>query len=202
MQLTADQNEILDGKNGEILQQAMIGLIKYGTAMGAREFIPISSAHTFFMSPEAIAQYFPPRRVRLTEKNITEFCEKLCQLQVRAKTTINPGSADVEKWRQTGATEATYHSLKQAIAISRKCGIIINWTCIPHLVDNTPVMNEHCSWSESSALIYANSIIGARTNREGGEASFYSALLGITPNYGLHLDENRKGTQFPSDSVR
>lgn len=196
MQLTAEQKVILDGKKGQILQQAMIGLVQYGTAVGARELIPISSAHTFFMSPKDVAQYFPPRRVQLTERNIAEFCEKLSEIQVKVRTTINPGPADLEKWRQTGATEATYRSLKQAIALSRKCGILINWTCIPHLVDNTPVMNEHCSWSESSALIYANSILGARTNREGGEASFFSALLGITPNYGLHLDEHRKGTHL------
>ena len=50
MRLTKEQKKILDGKEGEILQQAMIGLVKYGTAMGAEEFIPISSAHTFFVS--------------------------------------------------------------------------------------------------------------------------------------------------------
>jgi len=196
MRLTEEQREILEGKEGEILQQAMIDLVKYGTAMGAEEFVPVSSAHTFFMSPESIAQYFPPRRVQLTERQVAEFCEKLCRLQVTAKTTVNPGPADLEKWRQMGATEATYRSLKQAAEISRRCGMLTNWTCIPHLVDNTPVLGEHCSWSESSALIYANSITAARTNREGGHASFFSGLLGLAPKYGLHLDENRKGTHL------
>ena len=93
-----------------------------------------------------------------------------------------------------GATEATHNSVKQVVQISRKCGILTNWTCIPYLEDNIPVPGDHCSWSESSALIYANSILGARTNRDGGEASFFSALLGLTPNYGLHFDDNRKGT--------
>jgi len=194
MRLTAEQKKILDGKEGEILQQAMIGLVKYGTAMGAEEFIPISSAHTFFFTPRSIAQYFPPRRVQLTEEDIAKFCEKLIHLQMRAKTTINPGLEDLKKWRQMGATETTHHSAKQVVKISRKCGILTNWTCIPYLEDNIPVLGDHCSWSESSALIYANSILGARTNRDGGEASFFSALLGITPKYGLHLDENRKST--------
>lgn len=196
MRLTEEQQRVLEGKEGEILQQAMIDLVKYGTAMGAEEFVPVSSAHTFFMSPEAIAQYFPPRRVQLTERQVAEFCEKLCRLQARAKTTVNPGPADLEKWRQMGATEAIHRSLNQAVEIGRRCGILTNWTCIPHLVDNTPVLGEHCAWSESSALIYANSIIGARTNREGGQASFFSGLLGLAPNYGLHLDENRKGTHL------
>ena len=194
MRLTEEQEKILNGKEGEILQQAMVGLVKYGTAMGADEFVPITSAHTFFFTPKSVAQYFPPRRVQLTEEDITKFCEKLSHLQVRAKTTINQGLEDLEKWRQMGATEATHNSVKQVLKISRECGILTNWTCIPYLGDNIPVLGDHCSWSESSAVIYANSILGARTNRDGGEASFFSALLGITPNYGLHLDENRKGT--------
>lgn len=196
MQLTMEQEEILQGKRGEILQQAMTGLVQYGTAMGAEELIAISSAHTFFMSPKDVAHYFPPRRVQLSERNIAEFCEKLCEIQVKVKTTVNPGPADFEKWRQMGATESIHHSLRGVAEISKRCGILTNWTCIPYLEDNIPVIGEHCSWSESSALIYANSMLGARTNRNGGEASFFSALLGVTPNYGLHLDENRKGTHL------
>jgi hypothetical protein len=196
MRLTEEQQEILKGKKGLILQQAIHGLVRYGEAMGAQELIPISSAHTFFMSPKDVAQYFPPRRVQLSERNVAEFCEKLCENQVKVKTTVNPGPADFEKWRQMGATKSIHDALREVVEVSRRCGILTNWTCIPYLEDNIPVIGEHCTWSESSALIYANSILGARTNRNGGEASFYSALLGVTPNYGLHLDENRKGTHL------
>jgi predicted aconitase len=196
MRLTEDQRRILDGKEGVIRQEAMLGLVKYGTAMGAEEFVPISSAHTFFMSPRGVAQYFSPRRVRLNGTDVAAFCERLAQIQVKAKTTINPGPVDLEKWTLMGAREQTYRETKQVMEISRRCGIMATWTCTPYLEDNIPILGEHCSWSESSALIYANSILGARTNREGGEASFYSGLLGITPKYGLHLDENRKGTHL------
>ena len=71
-----------------------------------------------------------------------------------------------------------------------------NWTCIPYLEDNIPVPGEHCSWSKSSALIYCNSILGARTNRDAAEASFFAALLGVTPKWGMHLAENRRGTHL------
>ncbi|KAA0002782.1 MAG: DUF521 domain-containing protein, partial [Thermoplasmata archaeon] len=57
---------------------------------------------------------------------------------------------------------------------------------------NLPHFNEHIAWSESSAVSFANSVIGARTNREGGPSALASAICGVTPNYGLHLDENRK----------
>ncbi|MFC1815110.1 aconitase X catalytic domain-containing protein [Thermodesulfobacteriota bacterium] len=197
MRLTGEQKRILDGKEGGILQQALISLVKYATAIGAEEFIPISSAHTFFISARSAAEYFPPRRVQLTEEQVAKFCEQLVQIQVRAKTTLDPPAlADLERWRQMGATEATCNSVRQVLDISRSCGILANWTCIPYLEDNIPVMGEHCSWSESSALIYCNSILGARTNRDAGQASFFSALLGITPKFGMHLDENRKGTHL------
>ncbi len=74
MRLTKEQKRILAGKEGEILQQAMIGLAKYGAAMGAREFIPITSAHTFFFSPRAVAEYFPPRGVQLSDGDVARFC--------------------------------------------------------------------------------------------------------------------------------
>jgi len=196
MRLTEEQKRSLDGEKGVILQLAMAYHIKYGAAMGAEEFIPISSAYTFFFSPRAGAQYFPPRHVQLSDEHIGRFCKKLAEIQVRAKNTIDPQAIDLEKWLQMSGSEATYNSLKKAVELCRKCGILANWTCIPYIEAYTPVMGEHCSWSESSALIYANSIPGAKTNRDRGEASFFSAILGITPNFVLQLDENRKGAHL------
>jgi hypothetical protein len=196
MRLTEEEKKILNGKEGEVLQQAMTALVKFGTAMGAEEFIPISSAHTFSMSPKDVAQYFPPRRVQLTDTDIARFFEKLSRIQMKVRTTINPGPVDIEKWQQMGATKETHNEAKKIMEINRRSGILTTWSCIPYLENNTPVMGEHCSWSESSALIYANSMLGARTNRDGGQASFFSGLLGITSNYGLHLDENRRGTHL------
>lgn len=92
-------------------------LVKCGDAVGAEEFIRISSAHAFFYSLKNVAQYFPPRRVQLTEKNIAEFCEKLIRIQMTVKTTINPGLSDLEKWRQIGTTQTTYHSLGEEVSV-------------------------------------------------------------------------------------
>ena len=73
--MNEEQKKILDGKEGEILQQSMVDLVNYGTAMGAEEFIPITSVHTSFSSMNKVAHRFPPRRVQLTEKDIAELCE-------------------------------------------------------------------------------------------------------------------------------
>jgi hypothetical protein len=95
-----------------------------------------------------------------------------------------------------GVDETTYGLLRQAVEVATQCGILATNSCTPHLMGNTPLLGEHCSWSETSAIIYCNSILGGRTNRDSSEISLASALLGITPNIGMHLDENRKGTDL------
>jgi len=196
MRLNAEHKQILDGKRGKILQQAMIDLVNYGTAMGAEEFVPITSAHTSFWGISKVARCFPPRRRELTGDDIAGFKESISSIRVKPNTTVNPGLVDLEKWRGMGSTEATYTAAMEAVEVAKKCGILSTFSCIPYLVGNAPTMGEHCSWCETSAIIYCNSILGARTNRESHETSLYSALLGITPKYGMHFAENRKGTHL------
>ena len=71
-------------------------------------------------------------------------------------------------------------------------GISTTCTCTPYLIGNVPRFKDHVSWSESSAVAYVNSVIGARTNREGGPGALAAAIVGKTPLYGFHHDENRK----------
>ncbi|MCD6400978.1 MAG: DUF521 domain-containing protein, partial [Anaerolineales bacterium] len=73
-------------------------------------------------------------------------------------------------------------------------GVITTATCTPYLAGNLPHFGEHIAWAESSAVCFANSVIGARTNREGGPSALAASLTGVTPEYGLHLTENRKPT--------
>ena len=77
MRLNEEQREILDGKKGGILQEALRGLIKYGTAMGAEDFIPISSAHTAFSAMDVVALAFPPRGVQLTKQDVDKFSQEM-----------------------------------------------------------------------------------------------------------------------------
>jgi predicted aconitase len=71
-------------------------------------------------------------------------------------------------------------------------GVVTTCSCTPYLFGNLPHFGEHIAWAESSAVCYANSVLGARTNREGGPSALAAALTGRTPAYGLHLDENRR----------
>jgi predicted aconitase len=111
--------------------------------------------------------------------------------KVKVLTTLNPAGMDLENWRQLGISEEFAEKQNLVIDAFRKMGILISCTCTPYLIGNLPRYGEHIAWSESSAVTFANSVIGARTNREGGPSALAAAFVGKTPCYGLHLDENR-----------
>jgi len=98
---------------------------------------------------------------------------------------------DLENWRNLGITAEFAEKQNLVIDAFRKMGIITSCTCTPYLIGNLPRYGEHVAWAESSAVTFANSVIGARTNREGGPSALAAAFVGNTPCYGLHLDENR-----------
>jgi predicted aconitase len=83
---------------------------------------------------------------------------------------------------------------KEIAAMAAQAGFIPTWTCAPYLVGNVPLKGEICAWTESSAVVYANSILAARTTRHGNESAIAASLLGLVPEFGVLLDENRKGT--------
>ncbi len=121
-----------------------------------------------------------------------EFLDELAKDgKVKVLTTLNPAGMDLENWRALGIDEE--FALKQNLVIEafQKMGIIVSCTCTPYLIGNLPRYGEHVAWSESSAVTFANSVIGALTNREGGPSALAAAFVGKTPCYGLHLDENR-----------
>jgi len=111
--------------------------------------------------------------------------------KVKVLTTLNPAGMDLENWRNLGIDKAFAQKQNQVIDAFNKMGIIISCTCTPYLIGNLPRYGEHIAWSESSAVTFANSVIGAKTNREGGPSALAAAFVGKTPCYGLHLDENR-----------
>ena len=97
----------------------------------------------------------------------------------------------MDNWKELGFPE--YFAIKQNEIVDAYAdlGILKTCTCTPYLVGNVPRFRDHISWSESSAVAYSNSVIGARTNREGGPAALAAAIVGKTPLYGFHLEENR-----------
>jgi len=94
------------------------------------------------------------------------------------------------RWREMGVDQEFAAKQQAVIAAYERLGVNLECTCTPYYLYKTS-FGDHLAWSESSAVSYANSVIGARTNREGGPGALAAALIGKTPCYGLHLDKNR-----------
>jgi predicted aconitase len=110
------------------------------------------------------------------------------------KATMNPAGMDLRNWRALGVPEQFAEKQLKIVTALKKMNLATTCTCIPYYAGNKPRIGSHIAWAESSAVAFANSVLGARTNREGGPAALASAIVGRTPLYGLHLAENRKPT--------
>ncbi len=181
MYLTREQERMLGGERGEVAQRLFRLLVRLGDVYGARRMIPIGSAQVSGVSHKSIGD---PGM---------EFLEDFAQkgAQVKALTYLNPAGMDLRDWRVMGIPEDFARKQERIVNAFKAMGVLVSATCTPYLAGNLPRFREHIAWSESSAVSFANSVIGARTNREGGPSALAAAICGVTPNYGLHLDENR-----------
>ena len=184
MHLTKDEEKILDGKKGEVHERMFRLLVRLGEIYGADKMIPIGSVQVAGVSYKSIGD---PG---------TEFLEDIASKNAKVKvlTYLNPAGMDLENWKKLGFPEDFAKNQLRIMNAFKKMGIVVTATCTPYLAGNLPRFREHIAWSESSAVSFSNSVIGARTNREGGPSALAAALCGVTPNYGLHIWENRQPT--------
>lgn len=184
MYLTRDEEKVLDGGEGPAHQKAMKVLVKLGEIYSARRLVPISSAQISGVSIKTIG-----------EPSI-DFLRDLVDGGGRVKVEaayLNPGGIDPLRWKEMGVPEELAKKQKEIIKLYAELGCLITNTCIPYDIGVIPQYGEKLAWSESSAVIFANSYFGARTNRCGGPSALMAALIGKTPEYGYHLDKNRQG---------
>jgi hypothetical protein len=174
---------MLDGKEGETIRKAMEILVALGKIFKANRMLKITSAQVSGVSYKNLGDAG------------MEFLEEFLmneKVKVKVLTTLNPAGIDLKEWKRMNISEKFAMKQLELIKIFENVGIFPTCTCTPYLIGNSPMFGEHISWSESSAVSYANSVLGARTNRESGISALCSALTGLTPEYGYHLDENRK----------
>jgi len=182
MYLTKNEETMLSGEKGEVVERSFRLLVRLGEIYGADKMIPVSSAQVSGVSYKSIGD--PGMEF------LEDYAEKGAKVQM--VTFLNPAGMDIEDWKELGIPPNFAEKQLRIMNAFRKMGIIVSATCTPYLAGNLPRYREHIAWSESSAISFSNSVIGARTNREGGPSALAAALCGVTPNYGLHLDENRK----------
>ena len=175
---------MLAGEHGEVLERNFRLLVRLGEIYGADKMIPVGSVQVAGVSYKSIGD---PG---------LEFLEDMASkgAKVTVPTTLNPPGMDLVDWKELGFPEDFAEKQLQIMNAFKRMGIMMTATCTPYLVGNLPSFGEHIAWSESSAVSFANSVIGACTNREGGPSALAAALCGVTPNYGLHLTEKRKPT--------
>jgi phosphomecalonate degydratase large subunit len=182
MYLSQEEEQIFQGCHGESLRRAMQILVSLGDIYGAERLIPVKSVQIAGVS----------------FKNIGEAgLEWISDLKGRVviPSILNPAGMDLHRWRNMGVDKEFASKQMEVIQAYTRLGISADCTCTPYQINpNLANRYDHLAWSESSAVSFANSVIGARTNREGGPSALAAALVGKTPLYGYHLEENRKPT--------
>lgn len=184
MKLNEDEREILAGKRGKGYRKAMEILVALGDLYEAERLIPVSSTQVSGVSFKTIG-----------EAGLEFIKDWSGDVQgTGCLSTLNPAGVDLDTAKEMGFPEDFIKKQGEIIEAYTGMGILPSCTCTPYLAGNLPGFGDHIAWAESSSVIFANSVLGARTNRESGVSALASALLGKTPLYGLHLEENRRAT--------
>ncbi len=185
LHLTEQEQAMLSGEQGPAVALSMRIITELGRIRGATELVDIDSVHIdgcIFYGQAGL-----------------DFAQKLVALggQVRVPTTVNVGSVDLihphlilqnterERWVAQGGRD-----LMQAYV---DLGCRQTWTCAPYQMDSRPDVGRHIAWAESNAIVFANSVLGARTDRYGDFVDIAAAITGKAPKGGLHLDAEREG---------
>ena len=184
MQLTREEQAVLDGERGEASQKAMELVVALGKIYGAEGLVDIISAHLSGASYKTIGD------------GGLLYLEDLARggAKVTVPSTLNPIGMDRERWEEMHIPGTFAEKQLRIVELYGSMGVRTTCSCTPYTGANVPGLGDHVAWAESSALSFVNSVIGARTNREGGPGALAAAIIGKTANYGLHIKENRKPT--------
>ena len=192
MELTKTQQEMLDGKQGEVMAKVAKTLVMYGEAFNAEKMVEVSSDYNHLVTSFGLGVLDP----------VYELMNTLIDAGVMSKQkfTADPRPLDpnvpanfiqnliFKKFMYN--KQAFYEDQLQKLGLLDKDGFTC--TCYMHEVGNTPKMGDVLSWSESSAVVYANSVLGARCNRNSGILDLMGSVVGFVPYFGLLTDEGRK----------
>ena len=183
MQLTDIEKKILAGEEGEAKQIAMEILTNIGEAMEADSFLEVSSV-------QAMAHF---GSLHIAGR---DWLEKLACMGGKCcvPTTQDPASIPFKHWQEMGYDSEYAENQYRLEAAIMKLGEMPKWSCTPYYQGSVPRAGQNIAWAESSAVSFANSVLGARTNRTPAGLAVCAALTGKMPRYGLYLPENRKAT--------
>ncbi len=179
--LSEKDRQMLDGDHGEAARLSMSILVRMAGVYEAAEMMDVTQAHIDGCGLMSTASL--------------EFAETLASQggRVSIPTTLNMVPLDLQNWREFGIPEDFADKATRLAKAYTDMGCIPTWTCAPYQGYLTPRFGQQIAWAESNAIVYANSVLGARTNRYGDYIDICAAITGRVPKYGLHLKHNRKG---------
>jgi hypothetical protein len=182
VETSAHDRALLSGENGDAAALAMRIVLETAEVMGAGHLIDVASAHVDGCLYHGVAGL--------------EFAERLVagDARVTVPTTLNVGYLDLlhpERYLGDGATAANSRRQMDAYVAM---GCRPTWTCAPYQLSDRPGFGEHVAWAESNAIVFCNSVLGARTNRYGDFIDICAAITGRVPSAGLHRDDERLAT--------
>jgi hypothetical protein len=182
LSLSANDQAMLDGRDGKAAQVAMRIIARMAAVQGASELIDITQAHIDGCI------YTGPASLR--------FAEQLCAwgAKVKVPTSLNAISVDQRRWRALSVDAAMGEPASQLADAYVRMGARPTFTCAPYLLETAPVFGEQIVWAESNAVAYANSVLGARTMKYPDYLDICIALTGRAPLSGCHLDQHRHAT--------
>ena len=179
LELSEYDRSLLDGEGGPAGQMAMRILARMAPFYGAQRLLDISGAHidsTIYIGQAGL-----------------EYAERLAGLgaRVRVPTTLNVSGLDEAGWQEWPVPADWAQGAQRQMVAYRSMGAIPTWTCAPYQTEYRPKFGEQIAWGESNAIVFANSVIGARSERYPDLLDICCAITGRAPAAGLHLDENR-----------
>lgn len=179
--LSVKDHEMLNGAHGPATKMAMSILVRMAEVAGAKELLDITGAHidsTVYIGDAGL-----------------EFAERLANLgaKVAVPTTLNVSGLDEHHWKEWAVPPLWAKQSQRQMAAYQSMGTIPTWTCAPYQTEMRPTFGQQIAWGESNAIVFANSVIGARTERYPDMFDVCCAITGRAPAIGLHLTENRAG---------
>ncbi|MDH4555652.1 DUF521 domain-containing protein [Pseudomonas sp. BN417] len=182
LKLDGRDREMLEGRHGKATEVAMRILLRIAELQGARELVDVTQAHIDGCI------YTGPASLR--------FARRLVEwgARVRVPTTLNSISVDKRRWRELGIDAELGEPASALGDAYLEMGAQTSFTCAPYLLDSAPRLGEQVVWAESNAVVYANSVLGARTLKYPDYLDICIAITGRAPLVGSHSDEGRRAT--------
>lgn len=179
--LTERDRRFLDGASGEGARLAMSIVVRMAEVMEAPSLLDITAAHidsSLYQGPATL-----------------EFAERLADggARVCVPATLNVSGVDPAGWRDWDVPEDWAEPARRQMEAYERMGCSPTWTCAPYQTETRPEFGQQIAWGESSAIVFANSVLGARTERYPDLMDICCAITGRAPAAGLHLEENRGG---------